>query len=604
MLRTFATKLILPAALSLLAFSCTQKTGFGSAPTTSAALSSTATDQINQMFCSFGGKKYMTGNSVMAYQNSSVAVGGRCMSEVRTCLANGNFSGTFSFDSCNVGVASSCLFNGATVPHGGSIKAYPSSSVATGQSCIAETRTCNNGILSGSSTYASCNVNMPKACLFNGQTVSNGMNIVTFQSSSVAYGKACVSETRKCTDGTWSGSYAFPSCSVGAPVSCNFNGQILAHNQMITMYQSTSVPYGQNCASQVRTCSNGSMTGSYNASTCSVQSALACSFNGQSIPSGQTVTAYAASSVPAGNSCSSEIRTCTNGSLSGSSAYSSCFVQTAKPTCTQPEVLLATKSYIDTFTAPESDVVTNCYDSANPNYQSNDPNGNDWNFIRFFNTCGNRYCTSRPGKGYVEGRVTERSYGVVTLECRRKDPPPTVSDACQQKLLTLPEPIVVKSVTESAVGAACIDSSNPTLNENSMSSDNAHSIRFLYTCGSRWCRNQGFSTGRVVENNNGNLIVNCYREEIFNQLDAGTIVSYNPASIAEISRNCMDGFATGATDSYPSRSIPNQMRFINTCGNRYCKMKGLGASGGWIVELFANMTGDEGNTMTSVMCMK
>ncbi|MBC7464581.1 MAG: hypothetical protein H7256_01190 [Bdellovibrio sp.] len=599
MLRSYLTVIV----LTLLSFSCSQKTGFSQAPT-SAALTSTATDQINQMFCSFGGKKYMTGNSVMAYQNSSVAVGSKCMSEVRTCLANGNFSGTFSFDSCSAGVASSCLFNGATIPHGGSVKAYPSSSVATGQSCIAETRVCNNGTLSGSSTYATCNVNMPKACLFNGQTVSNGMNIVTYQSSSVPYGQNCISETRKCTDGNWSGSYAFPSCSVGAPVSCNFNGQILAHNQIITMYQAASVSFGQSCASQVRTCSNGMMSGTYTASTCSVQAAASCSFNGQSISSGQSVTAYTAASVPTGNACLSETRICTNGTLSGSAMNSSCYVKTAVPVCTQLEVLLATKSYIETFTAPESDVVSNCVDGVNPTYQSNDPNGSDWNLIRFFNTCGNRYCTSRPGKGYVEGRVTERSYGVVTLECRRKDPPPTVSDACQQKLLTLPEPIVVKSVTESTVGAACIDSSYPTLNENSMSMDNSHSIRFLYTCGSRWCRSQGFSTGRVVENNYGNLTVNCYREEIFNQLDAGTIVSYNPASITDISKNCVDAVTPGVTDSYPSRSAPNQIRFINTCGNRYCKMKGLGASGGWIVEMFANLTGDEGNTMTSVMCMK
>jgi len=54
-----------------------------------------------------------------------------------------------------------------------------------------------------------------------------------------------------------------------------------------------------------------------------------CTFNGKSIASGSSVTAYLASSVPSGQTCNSQVRTCSNGTLSGTYAYGSCSVQSA-----------------------------------------------------------------------------------------------------------------------------------------------------------------------------------------------------------------------------------------------------------------------------------
>jgi parallel beta-helix repeat protein len=45
---------------------------------------------------------------------------------------------------------------GGTVPNGGTVTAYQSSSVTCGNSCTSETRTCTNGTLSGSYTNSSC----------------------------------------------------------------------------------------------------------------------------------------------------------------------------------------------------------------------------------------------------------------------------------------------------------------------------------------------------------------------------------------------------------------------------------------------------------------
>jgi len=61
----------------------------------------------------------------------------------------------------------------------------------------------------------------------------------------------------------------------------------------------------------------------------SVGSAKSCTFNGKTIASGSSVTAYLASSVPSGQTCKSQARTCSNGTLSGTYAYASCSVQVA-----------------------------------------------------------------------------------------------------------------------------------------------------------------------------------------------------------------------------------------------------------------------------------
>ena len=54
-----------------------------------------------------------------------------------------------------------------------------------------------------------------------------------------------------------------------------------------------------------------------------------CYLNGHNIDSGKTIKAYRARTVTSGQSCISEIRICTNGSLSGSYAYASCTVASA-----------------------------------------------------------------------------------------------------------------------------------------------------------------------------------------------------------------------------------------------------------------------------------
>jgi len=75
-----------------------------------------------------------------------------------------------------------------------------------------EIRTCNNGILSGSYAFSSCVVEEPSSCSFNGSTLENEASVVAYQTATVASGQTCSSEIRTCSNGTLSGSFQFDTC--------------------------------------------------------------------------------------------------------------------------------------------------------------------------------------------------------------------------------------------------------------------------------------------------------------------------------------------------------------------------------------------------------
>lgn len=59
-----------------------------------------------------------------------------------------------------------------------------------------------------------------------GGTINHGESVTAYQSSSVACGSTCTSEIRSCSGGTLSGSYIHQSCSV-ASCGCSYIGEIL-----------------------------------------------------------------------------------------------------------------------------------------------------------------------------------------------------------------------------------------------------------------------------------------------------------------------------------------------------------------------------------------
>ena len=102
----------------------------------------------------------------------------------------------------------------------------------------------------------------------------------------------------------------------------------------MTAWQSPSVAAGQTCQAQTRTCTNGVLSGTHQYATCSVQTGgttgASCTLGGITVQNGQSHTFYSGDSVQSPNTCAtvSQVRTCTNGTLSGSAAYNkaSCIV--------------------------------------------------------------------------------------------------------------------------------------------------------------------------------------------------------------------------------------------------------------------------------------
>lgn len=207
--------------------------------------------------CKFNGEVVAEGAFVKAYLSSN----SNChLSESRVCQ-NGSLSGSYSYASCTNGGEAACIFDGRTIPSGQSVKAFLASSAPAGSSCVLETRSCNSGVLSGSYAYSSCSVAQPAACIFNGQTIASGTSITAYASSS---GTSCSPISRSCTNGTLSGSGEFASCTVNAPASCVFNGRTIAHGASVSAY-STAMSPTDSCSAyyERRTCNNGVLSGSF-----------------------------------------------------------------------------------------------------------------------------------------------------------------------------------------------------------------------------------------------------------------------------------------------------------------------------------------------------
>lgn len=216
-----------------------------------------------------------------------------------------------------------CEFSGQTLAEGQTVTAYLSSAADSSQKCVSEQRVCANGSLGGTYRYTSCQPYVERACLFNGREIPHGGVVQAYKQSTVGYGNSCAAEARTCKDGVLSGSAPFASCEVGEAMACLFDGKTLKHSESVRAYSVSSVSYGAQCASEIRVCSNGVMTGSFGYTACSVDGPKACLFNGQNVAHGESVQAFAASSMT-GSPCAAEVRSCQNGILSGSLPNASC----------------------------------------------------------------------------------------------------------------------------------------------------------------------------------------------------------------------------------------------------------------------------------------
>ncbi len=314
--------------------------------------------------CNVNGQPLPNGQSVTYYAQASVPYGQTCASQTLTCtngVVSGGVSGQgyYTAPSCTVTPAASCNYQGQTIASGSSVTTYPDTVVPYGQTCQPQTSTCNNGVFSGPTyNYPACQVGPPASCSYNGQIIASGATVTGYATSSVPYGQTCQPSSATCTNGVLSGT-VYPTCSVGSDPNCYLDGQTIPDGGSITTYPSLSVPYGQNCQPQVETCSNGTLSGTNTALTCSVQPPANCVFNGSPVLSGSSVTGYFATSVPYGQTCTSESRVCTNGTLSGSAQYTGCSVN-PPASCTFNGQSIADGTSVTAYSSPSVPYGSTC----------------------------------------------------------------------------------------------------------------------------------------------------------------------------------------------------------------------------------------------------
>lgn len=200
--------------------------------------------------------------------------------------------------------------------HGASTNVTNATSGYTGSATIS----CNAGELTASS--ATCDAAASNCTLPWGGTINSGQSVTAYASATPA--GACSSENRTCTNGTLSGSYTAQSCTAGCAAAGQTwltNCGATANAAVAGAAQGLTNTNGGYSGSATATCNAGG-SGSFALSSTSC-SATSCTLPwGGSIANSASVTAYLSAS-PTG-ACTSESRTCNSGTLSGTYTNQSC----------------------------------------------------------------------------------------------------------------------------------------------------------------------------------------------------------------------------------------------------------------------------------------
>jgi hypothetical protein len=317
-----------------------------------------------QQKCTVGAITVENGSSRTFFSRPRVDAGQSCnnYADIRTCT-NGSISGSsnHTYPNCSTDIPDSCSINNITISHGSSRTFYSAGAALNGATCasISQTRTCNDGVLSGDSQYSTttCAVG---GCTLDNIIVPNGSTKTFYFAQYVPSNEQCSSYAmqRTCTNGTFNGTsaYKYASCSQVGSGACVMDSSVIPNGSSGTFFSTSTAPSGSSCTSYdiVRTCTGGTLSGSssYNRATCT--DTQACSLNGVTLSHGSSTTFYNALTVPFGTTCSSKAltRTCVNGAFSGSTSYQ-------YPTCTvNPPTSSLNLQFAAALTALESALET------------------------------------------------------------------------------------------------------------------------------------------------------------------------------------------------------------------------------------------------------
>jgi len=102
------------------------------------------------------------------------------------------------------------------------------------------------------------------ACTFHDKSIPNGQSVIAYSAESLVYDAKCssVAETRTCNDGELSGSFEFNSCVEEPPATCTFDNKTVEHDGFVTAYSLSLVEWNESCGDrkETRVCDNGTLS--------------------------------------------------------------------------------------------------------------------------------------------------------------------------------------------------------------------------------------------------------------------------------------------------------------------------------------------------------
>lgn len=293
--------------------------------------------------CQVDGIVIPDGQSIAFYKRDKVLFGQSCAAFQGTRTCNGGIlSGDpdYQYATCRAEGAQSCTVvtttgtttSTTTVPHGTSRNFWSEAQVSYTSSCDAVklARTCNDGVLSGSSSYRhpKCEVIAQLGCPIDGITVAGGTSRTFYSARSVSSSGSCssIDQSRTCSNGALSGSatYKYAYCAPSGQRYCVQDSAYVAHGSSKTFYTTKNPAYGSSCSqySQSRSCSDGTLggTSAYQYASCTEPTGASCTLGGTTVNHNQKHVFYSRSS---SSNCAQygQERTCIDGTLSGSSEF-------------------------------------------------------------------------------------------------------------------------------------------------------------------------------------------------------------------------------------------------------------------------------------------
>lgn len=212
-------------------------------------------------------------------------------------------------------------------------------------------------------------VTSARECSINGTIIQNGVSIKLYSAQNAPNGQSCASlaATRTCTNGVLDGVSAaiYSSCTSVTLRACTLGDIAIAHGESRTLYDKVSVSSGDTCAthSQSRKCTDGKLSGNTAFSKASCEGPRACTLDGATLSDGQSRDFFYLQHIPAGELCSSYAlgRSCGNGVLGGDTSYkyASC-APVSSTSCTAHNIVLETGSSTTFFTSMAAPAGATC----------------------------------------------------------------------------------------------------------------------------------------------------------------------------------------------------------------------------------------------------